>query len=67
MDEPQNQDVRGFPDDQLRFLALQSVRALVLALDVALGVFDKQLTDLHIADDLRMCRGVLARVLTKLD
>ena len=68
MDELQTQeDVHGFSDDVLNTLALQSVHALVLSLDVALGVFGKQLTDLHIADDLRMCRKVLARVLAKLD
>lgn len=55
----------GVMDNVLRGLALESVRALVINMDVALAVFGAQLRDLRIDDDLRMCRKVLERVAGK--
>lgn len=55
-------ETAGVVDDVLRGLALESVRALVINIDVALAVFGGPLRDLRIDDDLRMCRRVLVRV-----
>lgn len=52
----------GIAENVLRGLALESARALVIQIDVALAVFAPQLRDLRIDDDLRMVRKVLARV-----
>jgi hypothetical protein len=52
----------GFAENVLRGLALESVRALVIQINVALAVFAPQLRDLRIDDDLRMVRKVLERV-----
>ena len=49
----------------LRGLALESVRALVINIDVALAVFGPQLRALRIDDDLRMVRKVLDRAAGK--
>jgi len=64
MDE-QTVETAGVVDNVLRGLALESVRALVINMDVALAVFGAQLRDLRIDDDLRMCRKVLDRVVGK--
>jgi hypothetical protein len=61
MDE-QTVDTTGLIDNVLRGLALESARAIVINIDVALAVFGAQLRDLHIDDDLRMVRKVLVRV-----
>lgn len=61
MDE-QTVDTAGVVDNLLRGLALESVRALIINIDVALAVFGGQLRDLRIDDDLRMVRKVLVRV-----
>jgi len=61
MDE-QTVDTAGVVDNLLRGLALESVRALIINIDVALAVFGGQLRDLRIDDDLRLCRRVLVRV-----
>ena len=58
-------ETTGVVDNVLRGLALESVRALVMNMDVALAVFGAQLRDLRIDDDLRMCRKVLNRVVGK--
>lgn len=58
-------ETTGVVDNVLRGLALESVRALVINIDVALAVFGAQLRDLRIDDDLRMCRKVLDRVTGK--
>lgn len=55
-------DATGIVDDVLRGLALESVRALVINIDVALAVFGGQLRALRIDDDLKMVRKVLVRV-----
>lgn len=55
-------ETQGVVDNVLRGLALESVRALVINIDVALAVFGGQLRDLRIDDDLRMVRRVLVRV-----
>lgn len=55
-------DAAGVMDNVLRGLALESVRGLIINMDVALAVFGAQLRDLRIDDDLRMCRKVLDRV-----
>jgi hypothetical protein len=55
----------GVVDNVLRGLALESVRALVINIDVALAVFGGQLRDLRIDDDLRLARRVLDRVAGK--
>ena len=60
--DDQQVETAGIVDNVLRGLALESVRALVINIDVALAVFGGQLRDLRIDDDLRMCRKVLARV-----
>lgn len=54
-------DAAGVMDNVLRGLALESVRALVINMDVAPAGFGAQLRDLRIDDDLRMCRKVLDR------
>jgi len=61
MDE-QPVETAGVVDNVLRGLALESVRALVINIDVALAVFGGQLRDLRIDDDLRLARRVLDRV-----
>ena len=61
MDDEQQIETAGIVDNVLRGLALESVRALVINIDVALAVFSGQLRDLRIDDDLRMCRKVLVR------
>ncbi len=60
--DDQQVETAGIVDNVLRGLALESVRALVINIDVALAVFGGQLRDLRIDDDLRMCRKVLVRV-----
>lgn len=55
-------ETAGVVDEVLRGLALESVRALIINIDVALAVFGGQLRDLRIDDDLRMVRRVLTRV-----
>ena len=62
MDAPGEMETQGIVDNVLRGLALESVRALVINIDVALAVFGGQLRDLRIDDDLRMVRKVLVRV-----
>jgi hypothetical protein len=64
MDE-QPVETAGVVDNVLRGLALESVRALVINIDVALAVFGGQLRDLRIDDDLRLARRVLDRVAGK--
>ncbi len=54
--DDQQVETAGIVDNVLRGLALESVRALVINIDVALAVFGGQLRDLRIDDDLRMCR-----------
>jgi hypothetical protein len=63
--DDQTVDSAGVMDNVLRGLALESVRALVINMDVALAVFGAQLRDLRIDDDLRMCRKVLDRAAGK--
>lgn len=63
--DDQTVETAGVVDNVLRGLALESVRALVMNMDVALAVFGAQLRDLRIDDDLRMCRKVLDRVAGK--
>jgi hypothetical protein len=58
-------ETTGVVDNVLRGLALESVRALVINIDVALAVFGAQLRDLRIDDDLRMVRKVLDRAAGK--
>jgi hypothetical protein len=58
-------ETTGVIDNVLRGLALESVRALVINIDVALAVFGAQLRDLRIDDDLRMVRKVLDRAAGK--
>ena len=58
-------ETAGIVDNLLRGLALESVRALVINIDVALAVFGAQLRDLRIDDDLRMVRKILDRVAGK--
>ena len=58
-------ETTGVVDNVLRGLALESVRALVMNMDVALAVFGAQLRDLRIDDDLRMCLKVLDRAAGK--
>jgi hypothetical protein len=65
MDEQTPIETTGIVDNLLRGLALESVRALVINIDVALAVFGAQLRDLRIDDDLRMVRKVLDRVAGK--
>ena len=60
--DDQQVETAGIVDNVLRGLALESVRALVINIDVALAVFGGQLRDLRIDDHLRMCRKVLVRV-----
>ena len=60
--DDQQVETAGIVDNVLRCLALESVRALVINIDVTLAVFGGQLRDLRIDDDLRMCRKVLVRV-----
>jgi len=55
-------ETAGVVDEVLRGLALESVRAMIINIDVALAVFGGQLRDLRIDDDLRMVRRVLTRV-----
>ena len=55
-------ETAGVVDNVLRGMALESVRALVINIDVALAVFGAQLRDLRIDDDLRMVRSILYRV-----
>ncbi len=62
MDGDGQVDAAGVMDNVLRGLALESVRALVINMDVALAVFGAQLRALRIDDDLRMVRKVLSRV-----
>ena len=62
MDEQATVETAGVVDNVLRGLALESVRALVINIDVALAVFGGQLRDLRIDDDLRLARRVLDRV-----
>jgi len=62
MPENDGIETQGIVDNVLRGLALESVRALVINIDVALAVFGGQLRDLRIDDDLRMVRKVLVRV-----
>lgn len=61
-DKQMDVDATGIVDDVLRGLALESVRALVINIDVALAVFGGQLRALRIDDDLKMVRRVLVRV-----
>lgn len=65
MDDDATVDAAGVMDNVLRGLALESVRALVINMDVALAVFGAQLRALRIDDDLRMCRKMLDRVVGK--
>jgi len=58
-------ETTGVVDNVLRGLALESVRALVMNMDVALAVFGAQLRDLRIDDDLRMVRKILDRAAGK--
>jgi hypothetical protein len=58
-------ETMGVVDNVLRGLALESVRALLLNIDVALAVFGAQLRQLRIDDDLRMVRKVLDRAAGK--
>jgi hypothetical protein len=58
-------ETTGVVDNVLRGLALESVRALVINIDVALAVFGGQLRALRIDDDLRMVRKVLDRAAGK--
>ena len=58
-------ETAGVVDNVLRGLALESVRALVINIDVALAVFSAQLRDLRLDDDLRMVRKVLDRAAGK--
>jgi hypothetical protein len=58
-------ETTGVIDNVLRGLALESVRALVINIDVALAVFGAQLRALRIDDDLRMVRKVLDRAAGK--
>jgi len=60
--DDQQVETAGIVDNVLRGLALESVRALVINIDVTLAVFGGQLRELRIDDDLRMCRKVLVRV-----
>ena len=55
-------ETAGVVDNVLRGMALESIRALVINIDVALAVFGAQLRDLRIDDDLRMVRSILYRV-----
>ena len=64
-DEERIIETAGVVDNLLRGLALESVRALVINMDVALAVFGAQLRDLRVDDDLRMCRRILDRVAGK--
>ncbi len=63
--DDQQIETQGIMDNVLRGLALESVRALVINIDVALAVFGAQLRDLRIDDDLRMVRKVLDRAAGK--
>lgn len=63
--DDQQVDTAGVIDNVLRGLALESVRALVINIDVALAVFGSQLRALRIDDDLRMVRKVLDRAAGK--
>lgn len=69
MDEQQGMDdglqAQGMVDTVLRGLAIESVRALVINIDIALAVFGAQLRSMRIDDDLRMCRQVLNRAAGK--
>jgi len=65
MDEMGDMETTGIVDNVLRGLALESVRALVINIDVTLAVFGPQLRSLRIDDDLRMVRKVLDRVAGK--
>jgi len=65
MDDQTPIETAGIVDNLLRGLALESVRALVINIDVALAVFGAQLRDLRIDDDLRMVRKILDRVVGK--
>jgi hypothetical protein len=58
-------DTQGVMDNLLRGLAIESVRALVINIDVTLAVFGAQLRQLRIDDDLRMVRKVLDRAAGK--
>ncbi len=58
-------ETTGVVDNVLRGLAIESVRALVINIDVALAVFGTQLRALRIDDDLRMVRKVLDRAAGK--
>ena len=58
MDE-QPVETAGVVDNVLRGLALESVRALVINIDVALAVFGGQLRDLRIDDEQRVAGRVL--------
>lgn len=58
-------ETTGVVDNVLRGLAIESVRALVINIDVALAVFGSQLRGMRIDDDLRMCRKVLDRAAGK--
>ena len=60
--DDQQVETAGIVDNVLRCLALESVRALVINIDVALAVFGGQLRELRIDVDMRMCRKVLVRV-----
>ena len=48
-------------DEQKRGLALQSVRALCMSIDVALEIFPAQFSALNVDDDLRFVRKILGR------
>ena len=63
--DDQQIETQGIMDNVLRGLALESVRALVINIDVALAVFGAQLRQLRIDDDLRMVRKVLDRAAGK--
>ena len=63
--DDQQIETQGIMDNLLRGLALESVRALVINIDVALAVFGAQLRALRIDDDLRMVRKVLDRAAGK--
>lgn len=59
--EPEGQTERILSDDAKRELALQSVRALCMSIDVALEIFPAQFSALNIDDDLRFVRKILGR------
>ena len=52
---------RILSDEMKRALALQSVRSIADAMDVAIEIFPVQHRELRIVDDLTMCVNVLRR------